>query len=99
VHSLFVVFTSFENAAHFTLVKISHYEFGSTLCIPYLIPIVGVHVIGYMHAGIFMVFPYWVVHELLPHEDQQLSDVSLLHHAVVIALISVAYTKSHIHTP
>jgi len=87
VHSLFVIFTSYENTAHFTLVKISHYEFGSTLCIPYLIPIVGVLV---MHAGIFMVFTCYVVHELLPREDHRLSDVSLLRHAVVIALISVA---------
>jgi hypothetical protein len=52
-----------------------------------------------MHAGIFMVLAYYVVHELLLNEDQQLSDVSLLRHAVVFALISVAYTKSHMHTP
>jgi hypothetical protein len=57
VHSNFAVFTSPENAAHFTLVNISqYYEFGSTPCIHYLISINLVLVIGYMHAIMFIVF-------------------------------------------
>jgi hypothetical protein len=91
VQSHFVVFTSHDNAAHFTLVKISHYEFGNTPCIPYLISINWVFVIGYMHAVIFS-FSYLIVHELLLCEDQQSPDISLLCPAVVIALITVAYT-------
>jgi hypothetical protein len=70
VHSHFTVFTSSENAAHVGLLTVPHYviaenstlcyEFGSTPCIPYLLSINDVCVVGYMHAFIFIIFlPRW----------------------------------------